>query len=89
MRSGQRIVAVNGEYVNEELKNLRDVSKAMENRFYWEQKGIVNLDVIEPEAWTEYLRSKSMRPILGRSKTNIKEILDEIENYNFFPKLLL
>lgn len=55
MRNGQRVVAVNGEFVNKHFKTLEDVVQAIEDSYY--SRNFTEITVLEPQFWEEFMES--------------------------------
>jgi membrane-associated protease RseP (regulator of RpoE activity) len=63
MRFGQRVVAVNGEFINKELKTLEDVVQAIEDSYY--SRNFTDITVIEPELWEEFMENLKLAQLLA------------------------
>ena len=55
MRNGQRVVAVNGAYVNADFKSLEDVVQAIEDSYY--SRNFTDITVLDPALWAEFMQS--------------------------------
>lgn len=64
MRNGQRVVAVNGSFVNREFKVLEDVVEAIEDSYY--SRNFTDITVIDPELWHEFMDNPSYAANLAR-----------------------
>lgn len=65
MRNGQRVVAVNGEFVNKDFKTLEDVVQAIEDSYY--SRNFTEITVLEPQHWDEFLENPSLAAQLASS----------------------
>jgi hypothetical protein len=71
MRDGQRVVAVNGQYVNRDLKTLQDVVIAIEDSYY--QRNFTDITVLNPELWNEFMEDPSLAAQLVSDSVNDNE----------------
>jgi len=86
MKNGQRIVAVNGEFVNNKLKSLEDVVQAIEDSYY--SRNFTKITVLEPNEWNELIEN----PILAAALADSKYSNDELSCKFFkikYPFLIL
>jgi len=80
MRNGQRVVAVNGGFVNKDFKILEDVVAAIEDSYY--TRNFTDITVIDPELWHDCMENPSYAAELARytivsptkGKTRVKTI---------------
>ena len=87
MRNGQRVVAVNGSFVNKEFRTLEDVVEAIEDSYY--SRNFTSITVIDPELWQECMDNPSYAAELARysvmptrgKKTTYNTIKDTSSNY--------
>jgi len=68
MRNGQRIVAVNGDYVNLELANLDDVVRAIEDSYY--TQNLTDFIVLDQHLWDEFMEKHNLIAELAKLKNN-------------------
>jgi membrane-associated protease RseP (regulator of RpoE activity) len=87
MRNGQRVVAVNGEFVNKEFATLEDVVQAIEDSYY--TRNFTDITVIDPELWNDCMENPSYAAELAnyRPATKISS-MEIIPNQIIGNKLL-
>jgi hypothetical protein len=75
MKNGQRVVAVNGEFVNKAFKTLEEVVQAIEDSYY--SRNFTEITVLEPNYWDEFMENPSVaaelanfRPIKSSADLN-------------------
>ena len=66
MKNGQRVVAVNGEFVNKEFKTLEDVVQAIEDSYY--SRNFTEITVLEPNFWDEFMENPGVAAELANFK---------------------
>lgn len=64
MSNGQRVVAVNGEFVNKEFRTLEDVVQAIEDSYY--TRNFTDITVIDPELWNDCMENPNYAAELAR-----------------------
>lgn len=64
MRNGQRVVAVNGGFVNKEFRTLEDVVQAIEDSYY--TRNFTDITVIDPELWHDCMENPNLAAELAR-----------------------
>ena len=64
MQNGQRVVAVNGAFVNKEFRTLEDVVQAIEDSYY--TRNFTEITVIDPDLWHECMQNPSYAAELAR-----------------------
>jgi predicted metalloprotease with PDZ domain len=55
MKTGQRLVAVNGGYVNKDYQSLRDIVTAIEDSYY--NRNFTDITVLESEMWNNFMEN--------------------------------
>jgi predicted metalloprotease with PDZ domain len=65
MKTGQRVVAVNGGYVNKDYQTLEDVVKAIEDSYY--NRNFTDITVLEPEMWNDFMEKPGLIAQYARS----------------------
>ena len=68
MLNGQRLVAVNGEFVNKDLDRLGDVIKSIEDSYY--SRNFTEITVLDPMIWDEFMEN----PQLAEKLANYKKV---------------
>ena len=74
MQNGQRVVAVNGEFVARDLLTLDDVVRAIEDSYY--TRNFTEITVLDPNIWDEFMED----PNLAAQFTNFKRVEEPGKN---------
>lgn len=74
MRNGQRVVGVNGKFVNKEIMTLEDVVQDIEDSYY--SRSFTEITVIQPEFWSECMEN----PRVAQEFTFKKELVQDKSN---------
>jgi hypothetical protein len=61
LKNGQRLVAVNGKYINKDFNTIDELAKAIDDSYY--QKGSIDFTVVGPDEWN---RIKNDQPVLNK-----------------------
>ena len=77
LKYGQRVVAVNGAFVNRELKSLDDVVQAIEDSYY--NRSFTTITVLDPVMWQDFMANPNKAADLARPQSrplNRVEVVD-------------
>ena len=67
LKYGQRVVAVNGAFVNRELKSLDDVVQAIEDSYY--SRSFTTITVLDPVMWQDFMSNPNLAADLARPQS--------------------
>jgi hypothetical protein len=79
MRNGQRVVAVNGEFVNRDFKTLEDVVQAIEDSYY--SRNFTEITVLEPHFWDEFMENPSLAAQLAANIKPKQPSTSDVHNF--------
>jgi hypothetical protein len=58
MKNGQRVVAVNGEFINSELFCLDDVVESIENSYF--RRNFTDITVLDAKEWSDFMENPQL-----------------------------
>ena len=72
MKYGQRVVAVNGEFVNKDFRSLDDVVAAIEDSYY--SRNFTDITVLDPHLWNDFMENPHLAASLAqKNKVTIQQ----------------
>jgi len=84
MKNGQRVVAVNGEFVNKAFKTLEEVVQAIEDSYY--SRNFTEITVLEPNYWDEFMENPSVAAELANFSF-LGSVIDRQTSDRSIPRL--
>ncbi len=69
MKNYQRVVAVNGDYVNKEFRSLEDVVQSIEDSYY--TRDFTEISVIDSQLWETLMENPDVAARLAKFKLNL------------------
>ena len=79
MKFGQRVVAVNGQFVNSDFRTLEDVVQAIEDSYY--SRNFTDITVLDEKLWTQFTENPELAHSLANQHpqhpNKSKEIITE------------
>jgi hypothetical protein len=80
MKYGQRVVAVNGQFVNEaHFRTLEDVVQAIEDSYY--SRNFTDITVLDEKLWTEFMENPHLAAQLASQLATTKQVPLEVQGY--------
>lgn len=88
MKNYQRVVAVNGEFVNKDFRTLEDVVQSIEDSYY--TRDFTEITVIDPQLWEAFMENPDLAAKLAnyklKSPSESKIYADRVIGNVFFFK---
>jgi hypothetical protein len=69
LKNGQRLIAVNGKYINKDFTTIDDLAKAIDDSYY--QKGSIEFTVVPHEEWSTIKNDQSILNSLHLAETEV------------------
>ena len=86
MRNGQRVVAVNGGYVNREYRTLEEVVQSIEDSYY--SRNFTEITVLEPQHWNEFMENPGLAKDMANPSRKVKPASGEQTAQIFAEKII-